>query len=238
MHKIQVLIVEDSALIAADLQARLQTHNIEIIQVCDSGEEALRVLEDRKPDLILMDIQLAGALDGIDTARSIRDRYAIPIIYLSDHTDKSLVERAKKTFPVGYLAKPFNENDLVRTLEIAFSNSQQKTIPHTTLLPNHLFVKDGQAYIKLALADILYLKAERSYCKIVTSSKTYTESNNMKFVLQRLNHNSFLQVHRSYAVNTDHITGFEGNMLRMGAQTVEMSKDKRDELMERLKLIR
>lgn len=239
MQKIRVLIVEDSALFAADIAARLIKHNMDVIEICDSGEEALAQLQLNTPDLILMDIQLSGALDGISTAAIIRQQYNLPIIYLSDHTDAAHVDRARKTFPAAYLAKPFHEPDLVRALEIAFTNHQNdKTASKGVRLPEHIFVKDGSTYLKVALADVIYLQADRAYCKIITINKTFTETNNMKFVLQRIQHTAFVQVHRSFAINVNHVTGIEGNIIRLGNHSVEMSQSMRDDFLSKLKLLR
>lgn len=239
MQKIRVFIVEDSSLFAADIAARLQKHGMEVVHICGSGEEALHQLPITTPDLILMDIHLSGALDGISTAALIRKEYSIPIIYLSDYTDNTHVQRARKTFPAAYLSKPFHEPDLIRALEIAFTNTQQTEHTQTRpRLPDHIFVKDGHTYLKVALAEIVYLQADRAYCKIITEHKSITESNSMKHVLQQIQHQDFVQVHRSYAININHITGIDGNIIRLGEHSVEMSHSMREDFMSKLKFLR
>lgn len=237
MEKINVLIVEDSGLIAEDIAVKLRKHNMNIAGIFASGEEAIQSLNRVVPDLILMDIQLAGALDGISAAQVIGQNFQIPIIYLSDHTDKNLVDRAKKTFPANYLSKPFNEVELVRALEIAFANVQVKQ-PYGSVLQNHIFIKDGTSYIKIAYHDIVCLKAERAYCTIVTENKHYLQSTNMSGVLSQLNHPDFIQVHRSFVVNITKITAIHGNMIQLGKIKAEMSKSKREELIGRLQFLK
>jgi chemotaxis response regulator CheB len=97
MEKIKVLIVEDKLLIAEDVAARLEKHSMEVVAICSSGEEAIEKAKNKNPDLILMDIELAGAMDGISAAQSILQHQFIPVIYLSDYTDNKTLERAKKT---------------------------------------------------------------------------------------------------------------------------------------------
>jgi len=107
MEQIKVLIVEDKLLIAEDIAAKLRKHNLDVIGIHDRGEDALAGLDEGLPDLILMDINLAGELDGIETARRIQEKHVIPIIYLSDYTDSNTVNRAKQTLPANFLSKPF-----------------------------------------------------------------------------------------------------------------------------------
>ena len=130
--KIKVLLVEDELLIAQDLKARLEDHEFEVMAICRSGEDALTEVRMKAPDLILMDIHLDGELDGIETATQIVERYDIPIIYLSDHTDQETVDRAKQTFPANYLSKPYKGNDLLRALELAFANAKHQKLKKTS----------------------------------------------------------------------------------------------------------
>lgn len=238
MEKIKVLIVEDSGLIAEDIASRLKNHAMEVVGIYALAEDAIESLDEVIPDLIIMDIQLGGAMDGISAAQVINESFSIPIIYLSDHVDKNLIERAKKTFPASYLQKPFNEGELVRVLEIAFANWQERKERKQHILRNHIFIRDGQSYLKLSYNDIFYLEANRSYCNIATEQKMYLQSNNMSYVHSQLNHRDFVQVHRSYVINANKITEIEGNIIRLGKYTVEMSKGMRDDLIGKLKFLK
>ena len=119
MSKIKVLVVEDSALIAEDIAYKLGKHHFEVMEIFDKGEDALEFLKKNEPDLVLLDIKLAGALDGISTGYIIQNNYTLPIIYLSDLADAETLHRAKQTRPSNYLTKPFNEADLVRAIDLA-----------------------------------------------------------------------------------------------------------------------
>src|SRR6218665_168381 len=126
MEKIKVLIVEDKLLTAEDIALRLKEHNMEVVGICTSGEQAVEEAISTKPDLILMDVELDGAMDGISAAQVISQQQSVPIIYLSDFTDSRTLDRAKKTLPANYLTKPFNEADLIRAIDLAFSNANAK----------------------------------------------------------------------------------------------------------------
>lgn len=239
MDKIKVLIVEDQLLIAEDLRVKLSKHNFEVTDIVDSGEDALKFLKSSVPDLILMDIQLAGDLDGITTAERILENKSIPIIYLSDHVDEETVNRAKRTNPAAYLSKPFNSGDLLRALEIAFYNaSQQKNATKSKLADRILIRTDNQAAEVVRYVDILFLEAARAYCHIQTKEKKYLLSNSMKVVFEQFNNPDFLKVHRGYIVNINHVTAIEGNVLKIGEHSVQMSQEYRDELLSKISLVK
>lgn len=116
-----VLIVEDEAIIAEDLRQSLECLGYTIFGVVASGEAAIEAVKDRAPDLVLIDIRLRGQMDGIDTARELRCRASLPIIYLTSHADEATLTRAKSTAPHGYLLKPFSDRDLRTAIEVAAS---------------------------------------------------------------------------------------------------------------------
>lgn len=239
MSKIRVLVVEDSALIAEDLAVKLARHSFDVVSICESGEEALAFLEKEQPDLVLLDIKLAGALDGISTGYMIQEKWALPIIYLSDLADAETVGRAKRTRPANYLTKPFNEADLVRAIEIAFSNfAYKQETPASSRRADHIFIKNDNTFVRVNVEDILYLHADRSYCSIVTREKAYMQSLSMNHVFEQIGHADFLRIHRSYVVNIRKITAIDGNIVRIGDHSIEMSKTWRDELIGRLTFLK
>jgi PAS domain S-box-containing protein len=114
-----VFIVEDESIVASDIRDALQHLGYEVTGMAKSGETALEKIGEARPDIILMDIHLAGTLDGIETAATIRKAHAIPVVYLTANSDTPILERAKATEPYGYILKPFDERDLKSTIEIA-----------------------------------------------------------------------------------------------------------------------
>jgi two-component system cell cycle sensor histidine kinase/response regulator CckA len=119
MTKAKILIVEDEAIIASVIAGALRKFGYEVIDILNTGEEAVAVALQKKPDLILMDIRLQGALDGIDAAELILEKIDIPFIYLTAYADGTTLERAKKTRPYGYIPKPFQEIELKTTIEMS-----------------------------------------------------------------------------------------------------------------------
>jgi len=119
MEKAKILIVEDEAIIAMEIESQLQSLGYKVTSIVDTSEKAIEKAEKDKPDLILMDIRIKGEMDGIDTAESIRSQFSIPVIFSTAYLDQERIERAKITMPFGYVLKPMQERDLKVTLEMA-----------------------------------------------------------------------------------------------------------------------
>lgn len=119
MEKAKILIVEDEAIIAMEIQNTLQVLGYEVTSIVNSSEKALIKTADDKPDLILMDIRIKGDKDGIETAEIIRSDFGIPVVFSTAYLDKERINRVKITMPFGYVLKPIQERDLTITLEMA-----------------------------------------------------------------------------------------------------------------------
>ena len=119
MSKGRILVVEDEPIVALDIQARLSRLGFEVAGHATTGAEALRLAESARPDLVLMDVLLAGPLDGIDTARKLILCHRLPVVYLTAASDEATLERAKESGPLGYLAKPFEDHELSLAIEMA-----------------------------------------------------------------------------------------------------------------------
>jgi PAS domain S-box-containing protein len=116
----KLLIVEDEVIIAMDLQTSLENQGYIVIDHVTRGEDVFKVLEINRPDIILIDVKLEGEIDGVETAQMIYDNYDIPVIFITSYSNKSIIERAKKTNPFGYIVKPFEDRELFTNIELAF----------------------------------------------------------------------------------------------------------------------
>ena len=115
----RLLIVEDEAIVAMDIESKLEDSGYSVIGVAQCGEDAVQMAYEKSPDLILMDINLQGDMDGVAAAKHIRERRTIPVVFLTAMGDKDTLQRAKITEPLGYVLKPFNERDLYAAIEVA-----------------------------------------------------------------------------------------------------------------------
>lgn len=123
MKDARILIVEDEKIVALDIQNQLKSAGYAVCGVFGSGEEAIADIEETDPHLVLMDIQLQGEMDGVQAAGIIRDRYRIPVVFLTAFADTVTIDRAKIIEPFGYITKPFDERSLRTTIEMALYKS-------------------------------------------------------------------------------------------------------------------
>ncbi|MFM7015163.1 MAG: response regulator [Bacteroidota bacterium] len=119
MSKTRILVVEDESIVAKDIQRTLEKLGYDVPGTASSAAAAYEKLEELEPDLVFLDVKLKGEQDGVHIAEHIKDRYDIPVIFLTSFIDQETIDRAKVTEPYGYLVKPFNEGDLKTTVEMA-----------------------------------------------------------------------------------------------------------------------
>ncbi|MEI9917337.1 MAG: response regulator [Bacteroidota bacterium] len=238
MDKALVLIVEDQVLIAKSIEAMIVDHGMEVIGICKSGEEAIALSEQQTPDLVIMDIRLNGKLDGIQTAKELQLNERIPIIYLSDYTDKTTVRRAKETRPANYLSKPFTEQDLLRAIDIAIYNSNELRAVNDSD-EEFVFLKTTgqQSHSRFLYSQINFVEAERSYCKVHTPERVVTLSINMAAAAEQLSKKRFIKIYRSYLVNIRKITEFTGTEVVVAGHRLPVSDKHRADLVKRLNLL-
>ena len=165
---IKILVVEDEMIIGAKISMQLNSLGYEVTGILPRGEDALLHIEINIPDIVLLDINLKGALDGIQTAEALMVKHAIPIIYLTANSDEATFNRAKHTRPAAFISKPFKQLDLQRAIELVISRmAQNDTGPLPEKEDNHdqpyiltdrIFVRHKEKMIKIMISDILLLK--------------------------------------------------------------------------------
>ncbi|MFI4982987.1 MAG: response regulator, partial [Nevskiales bacterium] len=119
MAKARIMVVEDEIIVARDLARILAQLDYEVPALVTSGEEALERAAALRPDLVLMDIHLAGQMDGIAAAQAIRQQHEVPVVFLTAHSDEATFKRAEITEPYGYVLKPFEERELAIAVSVA-----------------------------------------------------------------------------------------------------------------------
>jgi DNA-binding NtrC family response regulator len=124
MSAARLLIVEDERITAEDLRDILTEMGYAVLSIVSTGVAAIGEVEQRAPDLVLMDIRIQGDLDGTETARVLRERFDTPVVFLTAHSDEETLSRAKVAEPLGYIVKPFQESELHATVEMALHKSR------------------------------------------------------------------------------------------------------------------
>jgi PAS domain S-box-containing protein len=158
MSRAEILVVEDEPIVARHIGMELTGMGYSVCGVAACGEDALRLAADTQPDLVLMDIVLKGALDGVETTRRLRQQMDIPVVYLSAHADEPMLRRVQETGPSGYLLKPYEERELHTTIQTALHNhkrsralkdTQQWLDSTLNCLADGLIVTDAKGHVML-----------------------------------------------------------------------------------------
>jgi DNA-binding LytR/AlgR family response regulator len=248
MAGIRILMVEDDWIIAKEMALNLNDMGFETVGTFESGEEALQQIPELKPDLILVDIGLAGELTGIETAQRIKDLYGLPFIFLTALADAETINEAKITQPYAYLVKPVRSENLYSAIEITMHNARAQAItptdkdsidPIDTNLDyeSSIFVKSRRRHQKIAIKDIWYVEAYDIYAQLTTPGGSFLISQSLKVVEERFPASHFMRVHRSYLVNLSKIEALEENELIIETKRIPIGKTFREALMNRLQFM-
>ncbi|MBW1723014.1 MAG: response regulator [Deltaproteobacteria bacterium] len=126
MAKAKIMIVEDEAITAVSIRRVLMIQGYEVCELAATGEQAIERVEKERPDLVLMDILLAGSMDGIEAAREIQRRLDIPVVFLTGYHDEDLLEKTRHLKSVSFLLKPFNPQDVQWEIDQALQKHTRK----------------------------------------------------------------------------------------------------------------
>lgn len=238
-HPIKILIVEDNVIIAEDMQSMLEEIGYEVIDNVIVYEQAVEVLKNHHVDLVLIDIILASNKTGIDLGKHIRDSYTIPFIFVTSNSDRATVENAKTVKPDGYLVKPFEQQDLYTSIEIALSNfnyskkessrgegtPEEEELVSNSVLKDSIFVKKQHLYYRIQFKDIQFIKADNVYLEVHTADKKFLVRSPLKDYLEKLPRNKFYRAHKSYIVNVDHIDAINSKDIVINNTLIPISKE-------------
>lgn len=236
MKSAKILLVEDEPIIAADLQSQLNKHGIDICDILDNGASVLNYLKSNTPDLIIIDINLLGDIDGIDIAHHLNS-LNIPFIFLTSNDDTSTFTRAKITSPQAFITKPYRIKDLLFSIELALSEYTTKEDKKIEFLSDRIFIKSRNSLEKVMFNQILFLEANGAYTKIVTFKKTHILSHSIKYTDSKINVDYIIQVHRSYRVNVHNIDRLEESYLYCGDHKIPVSRTYKETLLAFFKTI-
>lgn len=221
MNNINILVVEDESIVSKDIQQSLVKLGYNVAGAAATGEKAIEIAREELPDVVLMDIMLKGAMNGIETAELIRKELFIPVIFLTAYADDATLAKAKISEPYGYIIKPFKEIDLHTTIEMAlYKFSKEKEVRKErdflySIIENKessndfIFVKSNSKLIKIKTSDIFYIEALKDYVVIHTANVRYTIHSTMKEIEGKMSPQEFIRVHRSFIVRMDKIASIE-----------------------------
>jgi DNA-binding LytR/AlgR family response regulator len=235
-----ILIVEDEMIIAANISLQLNNLGYDVTGIIPRAEEVLSEIRQHIPDIILMDINLKGDLDGIEVVKLIQKEFKIPVIYLTANSDKVHFEKAKATNPYAFISKPFKKLDLQRAIELSLVRIQKEQQSEKNLelvsdepyiLSDCIFVRSHDKMVKVCINNILYIEAERNYCKIHCKEKEHLIVTTLKYLQEKLPSNSLMRIHRSFIVNLHHIDEIATNHVVIGKKAIPLSAELKKELL-------
>ncbi|MCB0443783.1 MAG: LytTR family transcriptional regulator DNA-binding domain-containing protein [Flavobacterium sp.] len=236
MEKINILVVEDEMIIGANIALQLTNLGYQVMGVIPRAEEVLPQIRQNVPDIILLDIYLKGDLDGIELAHTIQKEYNIPIIYLTANADEVHFNRAKATNPYAFISKPFKKLDLQHAIELSIlriEEEKKKEIEEleTFVMSDSIFVRSYDKMIKININDILYIEAERNYCKIHCKEKETLIVSTLKDLEEKLSVKNLMRIHRSFIINMHHIDEIATSHLVIAKKAIPVSQELKKQLL-------
>lgn len=232
----KILLVEDELIIAEDMKVMLEKLNYHVIGIAVNYDEAIQLIKSNIPDLVLVDITIEGTKDGIDLVAHINEYFDIPVIFATSNTDVSTVEKAKKVISHGYLLKPFSQDDLYTSIELAIAN-YKKTTRANQKPKDSIFIKDNDLFVRVNIDEILWLKSDGNYTDVQAENKCYVVRGTVKEILDELDER-FIRVHKSYVVQLKKIEAVGSAHLIIKGHEIPIGKMHKESILSNLKLLR
>lgn len=251
--KVKIMIVEDETIVALDLSMRLQKEGYEVVGIAASSDDAVALFTEQKPDLVLMDINIKGKKDGIETAKELKKIQEVPLIFLTAFSQNEYVNRAKAVNPSAYLVKPFNNDSLHTSIQIAIHNfavpgkptdpqpvtdAKEEAGKETLLFfNNYFFVKHNYRFNKFSIDELLFAESDNNYIKLVTTNKKLTLRVSLQYIAERFNHPALVRVHRGFIVNIKNIDSFNEEEIIIGPHQIPIGRNYKDDFLKSFKYL-
>ena len=245
MAAFKIMIVEDEEIFADRLEMLIDQLGYEHLITVPSSTQALAQMFTETPDLILMDINIVGDLDGIQLAEKINAKQPTPIIFITSFRDEDTFKRALQKAPVAFLLKPFDELQLQRSIELAVlqlskeppndSASQQQWVKDL-IVEDFIFIKVRNKLVKVYVPNIYYAEADGQYSTLHTSQRKFVVRIGLSELLDKFPKEQFVQTHRSFFVNLQKVEeiDLQDGVLHLGAHHVPVSRRFKEVLIKRL----
>ncbi|MFK7972500.1 MAG: LytR/AlgR family response regulator transcription factor [Bacteroidia bacterium] len=240
----RIMVVEDEELMADKIEMQIEKLGYEPFAIVDNSEDALKAIETKQPDLILMDVNIEGEYDGIELTDLIHQQHQIPIIFISSNQDDHTFRRLSRTNPLGFILKPFSEIQLQRSIELAFqqiAHAQPFTYemdeaPVESEKREFVFIKSQKKLHKIKIEEIFYLEADGRYSQVHTVDKKFLIRLSLKEMFEKVDNGNFIQTHRSFIVNMDKIKSvdLEDSVVILENMHIPISRREKDNILEKL----
>lgn len=239
----KILIVEDDPMISESVGDILRMLDHHVVGIADNANDAIELCNLHQPELALLDIQIAGDIDGVELAELIRDQFDIPFIFTTAFADNATISRARDMGPFGYLVKPYGVKEVNAAIQVAkasfdrLKKAERANANMSKIIDNSLFLKVDNKLVKVKIEDILFVEAKGDYALFKTKAKGYIVHTTIKKVQDRLESFNFQKVHRSYVVNISKIIDIEESNLLIDDKVIPISRANKESLINRLNLL-
>ncbi|TXC76064.1 LytR/AlgR family response regulator transcription factor [Luteibaculum oceani] len=200
----KIIIAEDEIAVAEHLKRIVEKIGFSVIRMVQCGEDVLSAIEFEIPDLVLLDINMSHRTDGINTAEKL-NRLGVPFVFITAHSDAETVDRVTRLKPLGYIVKPFISNQIRVSLTTIYGQIKERV--------RELHI--GKEKFRFHSGSILYIKSDNNYCEIITSEKRYVLRVSLKNLIELLDFKDIVRVHRSYAVNKQHVVKVDNKTVQI-----------------------
>lgn len=221
----KILILEDEVVIAEHLSMILEDLGYTVMNICESMTDVLKVLSAETPDLALLDIRLNGLDEGIEVAKHLRNEN-IPFAFVTSFSDKNTLMNAVMQNPLGYILKPFEEEDISKVLKNASK----------LLNDEYLEIIKAQSAQRIAFKDIIYLRSDNVYVEVYTTGKKLLVREKLSVIINKLPEQYFSRTNQSFCVNMNFVTAVEGNevVLQGVTEKIPLSKKYRSAFFDQI----
>lgn len=243
MDPLKILIVEDDAVSAMNLEEILLELGYIVSDIAADFTSALKIFATQKPDLVLLDIDLGiNSESGIEVGRVLNELSNVPLIFVSGNYIPKIKELAFQIQHEDFLVKPYNAGQIEMTLERTFLKQNKRRIEEVENIEKILFVRGVKHFEKLDLDNFVYAEADGSSCHVFMTVGKITVSTPLSDFLKQINTDIILRIHRSFAVSLDKIIGFQDNkvIVKIDNKEIQISTGKlyKEKLMSRIHKIR
>lgn len=231
-----ILIVEDELLIAGDIARAMARLGHTPLESVDNSEDALEALASQAVELVLMDVNIVGEMDGVATALQIHRQYRIPVVFLTARTDQATINRAKVAQPFGFITKPFTDDSLRIAVDLALHRAYDAVAARSepqlaassapaadttysfrnTQGEDFVFVRHQGRWVKVLFQDIRLLESDANYVKLYTATERFHFDSSLKELESRLPP-CFVKIHRSFIVNLSHVKAYEEGYVELSS---------------------
>jgi DNA-binding LytR/AlgR family response regulator len=239
MGRKRVLIVEDELITAIDIKEALEKDDFEVTDIVRTGEKALIQVKKNKPDAIIMDIQLAGEITGLETAQEIATGNGIPIVFLTANESLEVSKEIVALNNVIILSKPLRTRDLVSNLNILLKESAgHESTKFNEKLSDVVYVPVKNGHQKLHNNDFLFAEASGSYVTIFTREKPIVVSTNLGNLHKQIGNHIFIRISRKHIVNIHFIDKIENHTLVIDGKPFAVGEFYRNDVFKKLQIIK